>query len=217
MEHPGRVFVISGASGTGKTSLVHWLLEHAQGLELSLSTTTREPRKNEHNGEQYNFVDREQFERMLHNGELLEHTELYGNFYGTSRSDLERIRARGVDVLFEIDGIGAVQIKGALPEARLIFIVPPSMETLRQRLEQRGTDSDEVIQRRLANARREMSYLGSSEFVVINDEFDAAARDLLSIVNYIRGGDAQRADECRLERSLSRLDPQIAAGAGFNR
>lgn len=188
----GNLFIVAAPSGAGKTSLVKELLAADTGIQLSISYTTRAPRPGEANGQHYHFVSRETFEEMLERGDFLESAEVYGNFYGTSQPWIAASRKTGRDILLEIDWQGAAQVRKLIPEAIGIFILPPSVEALRQRLTGRGQDSEEVIQRRVAAARADISHVGEFDYVIINDDFDTALQDLLAVVRAQRlGVDAQ--------------------------
>ena len=178
----GTLFVLSAPSGAGKTSLVKALLQSTTGLVVSVSHTTRPMRPGEADGVNYHFVNVERFKAMLDDCDFLEHAEVFGNYYGTSRSQVDSTLRAGQDVLLEIDWQGAQQIRKLFPDAVTVFILPPSREALESRLRGRGQDSDEVIARRLAAAREEMSHYVEYDFVVINDQFPAALTDLEAIV-----------------------------------
>ncbi len=177
----GQLYIVTAPSGAGKSTLVKAWLEQDQAIRLSVSYTTRAPRPGEVNGVHYHFVSREEFLSMLERGEFLESAEVYGNFYGTSQLWIQQERAAGRDILLEIDWQGAAQVRRLMPDALGIFILPPSLPALRQRLEGRGTDSPEVIERRLAAAREDMSHSLEADFLVINDQFDHAVADLIAI------------------------------------
>ncbi|MBV6390302.1 MULTISPECIES: guanylate kinase [Nitrosomonas] len=176
------LFVISAPSGAGKTSVIRTLLQTDINLTLSISYTTRPPRRDEKNGHDYFFVDHATFKDMQARGEFLESAEVHGNLYGTSRKWIEETMAAEQDVLLEIDCQGAQQVRTLYPQAASIFILPPSMEALKQRLEQRGQDENKVIERRLAAARSEISHVNRFDYVVVNHELETAARDVASIV-----------------------------------
>lgn len=176
------LFVISAPSGAGKTSVIRTLLQTDINLTLSISYTTRPPRRDEKNGHDYFFVDHATFKDMQARGEFLESAEVHGNLYGTSRKWIEETMAAEQDVLLEIDCQGARQVRTLYPQAVSIFILPPSMEALKQRLEQRGQDENKVIERRLAAARSEISHVNRFDYVVVNHELETAARDVASIV-----------------------------------
>ena len=152
----GNIFVISAASGTGKTTLIARLLQHHSDIRVSVSHTTRAPRRGEENGKHYHFVSVPEFERMIEEGQFVEYAKVYGNYYGTSTQSLESLTRQGVDVILEIDTQGAEQIRRQLPQAYSIFIAPPSLATLEQRLNQRAADAPQVIAVRLADARHEI-------------------------------------------------------------
>jgi len=164
----GNLFIVAAPSGAGKTSLVKALLENDPGIELSISYTTRPPRPGELNGQHYHFVDKAEFERMLERGDFLESAEVYGNFYGTSQPWIQAERKSGRDILLEIDWQGAAQVRKLIPEAIGIFILPPSLPALEQRLSKRGQDSAEVVARRVAAAREDISHVGEFDYAIIN-------------------------------------------------
>ena len=178
----GSLFIICAPSGAGKTSLVNALLEREPDIELSVSYTTRPPRTGEEDGREYHFVSRDVFLAMASRGEFLESAEVHGNLYGTSQSWINERRATGRDIVLEIDWQGAQQVRRLVPGAIGVFIVPPSLQILRKRLTARGQDSAEVIERRLANAREEIGHVEEFDYVIINQTFDIAVVDLVSIV-----------------------------------
>ncbi len=182
----GNVFIICAPSGAGKTSLVAELLRRDGNTLLSVSHTTRAPRPGERDGRDYHFVSRPAFVAMLERGEFLESAEVHGNLYGTSQGWIDKQRARDVDIVLEIDWQGAQQVRRLIPDAIGIFILPPSPETLRRRLIDRGQDSDAVIERRLQAARGEIAHLSEFDYVMINASFDDAVEDLVSIVRATR-------------------------------
>jgi guanylate kinase len=182
----GSVFIICAPSGAGKTSLVAELLRRDRGARLSVSHSTRAPRPGEQDGRDYHFVSRTAFEAMIGRGEFLESAEVHGNLYGTSQAWIDEQRARDVDIVLEIDWQGAQQVRRLIPEAIGIFILPPSPDTLRRRLVDRGQDSDTVIERRLQAARGEIAHLAEFDYVMINNTFDEAVEDLVSIVRATR-------------------------------
>ena len=183
MQQAGSLFVISAPSGAGKSSLVKALLKTDERLGVSVSHTTRAPRGREQNGLEYHFVDHARFRSMIANGDFLEWAEVHGNLYGTSRASLEAQMAAGHDVVLEIDWQGALQLKALLPEAVLIFILPPSWGELAERLNRRAEDSAEVIEQRLVNARVEVAQARHFDFVIINALFETAVFDLKTIVH----------------------------------
>jgi guanylate kinase len=182
----GVLYIVSAPSGAGKTSLVKALLKADPAIRLSVSYTTRAPRPGETNGRDYHFVDRHPFEKMLAEGEFLEHAEVYGNFYGTSKASIARDLNAGHDVLLEIDWQGAAQVKRHFPESASIFILPPSFGALRSRLTGRGQDSSEVIERRLAAAAHDVAHADAFDYIIVNDDFDHALQDLVAITRSIR-------------------------------
>lgn len=178
----GTLLVLSAPSGAGKTTLVKALLARDPSLRFSVSYTTRKPRTGETDGKDYCFVDRERFQQMVAAGEFLEHAEVFGNFYGTSRAQVEALRADGHDVLLEIDWQGARQIRGNAPDCRTVFIMPPSVTELERRLRTRATDSEEVIRRRLGQALDDMSHWAEFDFVVVNEVLSEAVDGLIAIL-----------------------------------
>lgn len=177
-----RLYVVSAPSGAGKTSLVRAVCARLPDLRISTSHTTRPPRPNEQDGREYHFVDKAQFGRLIAAGAFLEHAQVFDNHYGTSRPQLEEKLAAGHDVILEIDWQGARQVRAAMPGCRTIFILPPSRQALRERLNGRGTDSPAVIERRLADAVADMSHWREFDYVVVNDDFERAAGELAEIV-----------------------------------
>lgn len=182
----GNLFIVAAPSGAGKTTLVGRLLARDTNLALSISYTTRAPRPGEVNGRDYHFVDEPTFAAIRERGEFAEWAEVHGNFYGTSRAQLEARMASGTDVVLEIDWQGARQVRRQFPSAVGIFILPPSMAELERRLRGRGADSDAVITRRLMAARDEMRHVGEFDFVIINREVDVALAELISVVEATR-------------------------------
>ena len=183
MDYPGNLFVVAAPSGAGKSSLVKSLLELDSHLVVSISHTTRLPRGQEQEGREYYFIDDATFREKISRGEFLEHAEVHGHRYGTSRAEVEKRIAGGEDVILEIDYQGALQIKQIFPNAVLIFILPPSWDELAQRLTRRGEDHPEVIAQRLANARIEVAQARHFDFVIINALFETALFDLKAIVH----------------------------------
>lgn len=182
----GTLFIVTAPSGAGKTTLVAALLERDARVRLSVSYTTRRPRPGEQDGREYHFVDAARFAAMRERGEFLECAEVHGNHYGTSRGWLEKQVAGGDDILLEIDWQGAAQVRRALPAAVGIFILPPSFGELERRLRARGHDAEDVIERRIAAAREEISHLGEFDYVIINNDLRDAIEDLASIVRSAR-------------------------------
>ena len=185
------LFVVAAASGTGKTSLVAALRERRPDLAVSVSHTTRPMRPGERDGENYYFVERKTFETLIANGQFLESAEVFGHLYGTSLNEIDRIKASGRSTLLEIDWQGALQIKEQLPEAQLIFLLPPSLDALRTRLLGRGQDSSEVIEQRLSMSVSEISQYPAFDYLVVNDSFDLALSQLDDIISG-RGGAFRR-------------------------
>lgn len=179
---PGRLYVIAAPSGAGKTSLVKALMEREPRLRFSVSYTTRKARANEIDGRDYHFITPARFQEMVDRGEFLEHAQVFDNSYGTGvRAVADALSAGGL-VLLEIDWQGARQVRERLPDARTIFILPPARQALEQRLNARSTDSEAVIQRRLQDARRDISHFNEFDYVVVNDRFEQALEDLYAIV-----------------------------------
>jgi guanylate kinase len=182
MTSTGTLYTVSAPSGAGKTSLVNALIQRCQALRVSVSHTTRPMRPGEEDGVNYHFVSEESFQAMLKTAEFLEHARVFGNLYGTSRVWVERQLDAGTDVILEIDWQGAQQVKRLLPETRAIFIVPPSRETLEQRLNSRGQDDVAIIEARMAEAVEEMSHYGESDYLVVNTDFEQALDELQAII-----------------------------------
>tara|TARA_R110002073_G_scaffold89451_1_gene211869 strand:- start:27020 stop:27652 length:633 start_codon:yes stop_codon:yes gene_type:complete len=193
----GTLFIVSAPSGAGKTSLVAALVEKVKGLRISVSHTTRERRPGEVDGENYHFIARELFLDKVTDSRFLEHAEVFGNLYGTSSDWVGEVLARGEDVVLEIDWQGAQQVRRLMPDAVSVFILPPSVEILSQRLRGRGSDDESVIARRLAGACDEMSHYPEFDFLVVNDDFQRALADLSAIVY------AQRLTQSRQQKRLS--------------
>ena len=182
----GCLFVLAAPSGGGKTSLVRALLEREPGMRLSISYTTRPPRPGEQDGVDYRFVDEAKFNALQSAGEFLEHAYVHGNWYATSATWLRHEIEAGHDVLLEIDWQGARQVRRLIPEAVHVFILPPSLASLKERLEKRGQDSPEVIARRIEAAREEMRHCGDFDYVIMNQDFARAVDDLSVIVRAAR-------------------------------
>lgn len=203
MNVAGNLYVVAAPSGTGKTTLVRLLLEREKDICLSISSTTRDPRPGELDGREYHFLSAEKFHAMIGRGEFLEWAEVHGNFYGTSRLWIEEQMTAGRDVLLEIDWQGAQQVRAIFPEAIGVFILPPSLEELDRRLTGRGTDSADVIARRLAAAQAEMRHAGEFDYVIINDDLNQALEDLCAIARASRL--CLRAQRARHAALFSRL------------
>jgi len=199
----GNLFIVSAPSGAGKSSLVKALLERDPAIRLSISYTTRAPRPGEVDGVHYHFVSQEDFQERLGRGEFLESAEVYGNYYGTSQPWIEAERAAGRDILLEIDWQGAAQVRRLVPDVVSVFILPPSIEELRRRLQGRNSDGEAVIARRMAAAREDISHCLAFDYLVVNDRFDDAVDDLVAIVRAQRLG--IRAQERRLADLLLAL------------
>ena len=178
----GTLYIVSAPSGAGKTSLVKALIEQIDTLRVSVSHTTRAMRPGETDGVNYHFTRREDFLEQVGRGDFLEHAEVFGNLYGTSQSTVECTLAEGHDLILEIDWQGAQQVRRALPQARSIFILPPSSAALQDRLSNRGQDSDDVIAGRMTQAIDEMSHYVEYDYIVINDDFHTALDDMKSIL-----------------------------------
>ena len=183
MEFPGNLFVVAAPSGAGKSSLVKALMELDKRVSPSVSHTTRPPRGQEVHGREYYFVSRETFDQMVAQDAFLEWAHVHGNRYGTSKSAIEQRMSQGADVVLEIDFQGAIQVKRIFPNAVLIFILPPSWEELRSRLERRGEDAPDIIELRLKNAAEELAQAREFDFVIINEIFERALFDLKAIVH----------------------------------
>ena len=176
------LFIIAAPSGCGKTSLVKALLGSSSKLSVSVSHTTRKPRKGEINGENYHFVSKERFGEMISNNDFVEHAEVFGNMYGTARSNIKKKLEANIDIILEIDWQGARQVRENMPNSISIFILPPSKNILLQRLIDRGQDDEETISKRMKNSESEMSHYDEFEYLVINDQFDSALNDLKAII-----------------------------------
>ena len=179
---PARLFVIAAPSGAGKTTLVHAITKRNPGLRFSISYTTRRQRRTEVDGRDYIFVGKDEFERLRGEGALLESAEVFDNFYGTSREQVDKHLAAGHHVILEIDWQGARQVREAKPDCITIFILPPSRDELERRLRSRGTDTDEVIARRLRDALSDMSHWDEFDYVIFNDDLDQAVADLEAVL-----------------------------------
>ncbi|MCE0914288.1 guanylate kinase [Pseudomonas sp. NMI760_13] len=177
----GTLYIVSAPSGAGKTSLVTALIKDDTNVRVSVSHTTRAMRPGEEHGVNYHFVVHEEFKALIAQGDFLEHAEVFGNFYGTSRSALQETLDQGFDLILEIDWQGAKQVRKLMPEARSIFILPPSQEALRQRLDGRGQDSEEIIAGRMKEAVSEMVHYDEYDYVIINDDFDVALDELKAV------------------------------------
>lgn len=183
MQHlPGNLFILSAPSGAGKSSLIHALLGQHQDMQLSVSHTTRAPRPGEVDGVHYHFVTVDAFKAQIEAGNFLEWAEVFGNFYGTSRTAIADQLAQGRDVFLDIDWQGARQIKSQVPSVRSIFILPPSVQELERRLQQRGQDSQEVIAKRMQQAQSEISHANEYDYLLVNADFQSCLQDLQHVV-----------------------------------
>jgi guanylate kinase len=196
---PGSLFIVCAPSGAGKTTLVDALLKGDADIRLSISFTTRAPRPGERDGVDYHFVTNARFESMIAAGDFLEHAEVHGNYYGTSRRWIEQEIAGDHDVLLEIDWQGAAQVRRIFPGLVGMFILPPSIAELRKRLQGRGKDAPETIERRIAGAREEISHVLEFEYIIVNDRFEQALEDIRSVVR------AARVSRARQSIRLSKL------------
>ncbi|TCK06103.1 guanylate kinase [Marinobacterium mangrovicola] len=207
MKHLGHLYIVSAPSGAGKTSLVKALLERDSQVVVSVSHTTRPRREGEIEGVDYNFVTPEQFEAKIEKGQFLEYAEVFENKYGTSQVWVKEQLDKGLDVILEIDWQGAEQVRRLMPEARSVFILPPSREVLERRLRGRGTDTEEVIQRRLSKTVSEISHYTEFDYLIINDDFETALADLSSVFRSARltQDRQQQRHEALLASLLSKL------------
>lgn len=178
----GNLFVIAAPSGTGKTTLVKSLVDSTSKITVSISYTTRPKRPSETDGVNYHFIDKQEFERMVEHGDFLEHATIFDNFYGTSKSWVEQMIAKGIDVILEIDWQGHEQIKQLFPDVISIFILPPSLHDLQDRLVKRNQDHPEIIKKRLADAKEAVAHLPAFDYVVVNDDFTHALHDLKTVI-----------------------------------
>ena len=183
MTQCGILFIISAPSGTGKTSLVNAAIEQLEDIAVSISHTTRQKRDGEIDGQHYHFIQQEAFISMVEEGSFLEHANVFGNFYGTSQEWVSEQLEQGTDIILEIDWQGASQVRKLMPNACSIFIVPPSIATLEQRLRSRGKDQEAIIQKRLAEAKNEISHVHEYDYIVINDQFSSALTVLTGIIH----------------------------------
>lgn len=189
----GELIVLSGPSGVGKSTVISELLSSRRDIYFSVSFTTRQPRVGEEHGVNYNFVAREEFERMIRDNEFLEYAQYVDNYYGTSLKIIEEKLQAGVDVLLDIEVQGAAKVREKCPEAVCIFIIPPSLEELSRRLRKRNTDSEDVIAQRLAKAREECRECTKYDYLVVNDNVMSAAQEILSILE---------AESCRVNKRI---------------
>ncbi|MCM2250203.1 MAG: guanylate kinase [Geothrix sp.] len=182
IQHPGNVFVVSAPSGAGKSTLTQRLVQEVPDLSFSISFTTRKPRPGEVDGRDYFFIDEARFDAMVAGGGFVEWVQVYGHRYGTGRDWLNGVLATGRDVLLDIETTGALNLRGAIPDACMIFLLPPSAAALEQRLRGRGKDSDEQIRIRLQHARHELELYGAYDYLVMNDDLELAYRQFESII-----------------------------------
>lgn len=205
MATTGTLYIVSAPSGAGKTSLVKALIDSCEQIRVSVSHTTRSMRPGEIDGVNYHFVSHQQFSQMRDQGHFLEQAQVFDNFYGTSQLALEKTLAEGYDLILEIDWQGAQQVRKLMPNAQSIFILPPTQEALRQRLNNRGQDSEETIERRMQDAVSEMSHYVEYDYVVINDDFATALDDLKAIfrANQLRQTAQQKRHQLLLGDLLS--------------
>jgi guanylate kinase len=213
------IYIISAPSGSGKSTLVNEILKSVTDLEFSISYTTRRPRGSEINGRQYYFISRSEFEQMILDNKFLEHAEVFGNYYGTAKHFLEEAEQKGRDLLLDIDVQGAEQIQRKLLDATSIFILPPDRKTLEERLRKRSEDREEVIQRRLQTATREIENYGRYNYILVNDQLEESIKCLRAIVRgerLLRAGDTLNDDQakmvavansCRLSNVRERVQP----------
>ena len=179
----GRIFIISGPSGSGKDTVLSKLFEALKEIKFSISSTTRAIRGNEVEGGKYNYISKEKFFSMIDNDELLEYNEFVGNFYGTPKAPIEEAVKKGIDILVEVDVNGAAQIREKKPQAISIFIMPPSLEVLKNRLSNRGTETPELVEKRLKSALDEIARANEYDYIVVNDDLQEAVLDITSIIN----------------------------------
>jgi guanylate kinase len=182
IHHPGNVFVVSAPSGAGKSTLAQRLVRTVPGLIFSISFTTRKPRPGEVDGQDYFFIDDERFDTMVREGGFVEWVQVYGHRYGTGRAWLNEMLATGLDVLLDIETTGALNLRRAIPDARMVFILPPSAASLEARLRSRGKDSEEQIAIRMQHARHEMELYHAYDYLVMNDDLELAYKQFESIV-----------------------------------
>jgi guanylate kinase len=203
----GKLYIISAPSGAGKTSLVKQLITDLDLLTVSVSHTTRQKRTGETHGKDYFFVTVDEFKQMVADHAFLEHAQVFDNFYGTAQQSVEYYLKNGIDVILEIDWQGAQQVRKVLPNSISIFILPPSIEILQQRLENRGQDSKDIIERRMHDAVKEMNHYNEFDYIIINDDFNQALTELRCIIISHR---------LKLERQIKKLVPLLEKLIGFD-
>jgi len=217
------VFIISAPSGSGKSTLVNIVRKAVPNLEFSISYTTRPPRGAEKNGCEYFFISRAEFEKMIRDHDFLEHANVFGNYYGTARIFLDKAESQAKDLLLDIDVQGAAQIKTKLPEAVSVFILPPNRAELERRLRERSQDSEQVIQKRLKAARREIENYQKYDYILVNDRLEDSVDTLKAILLAERlrrngrpdAGLSARAESCRLEHIRERIQPILRSFEGW--
>ena len=195
----GMLYIISAPSGAGKTSLVKALLEEMDFIEVSVSHTTRAKRPGEREGIDYHFVDQDTFKKMVSEDQFLEHAEVFGNFYGTSKEHIKDKLQEGIDIILEIDWQGAQQVRKQFADCTTVFILPPSREELRIRLQGRGQDSEEIIERRMNEATEQVSHYKEFEYLIINDQFAHALGELKALIHAFR---LRQTQQCRRHQAL---------------
>ncbi|GEA62148.1 guanylate kinase [Vibrio comitans] len=200
----GTLYIVSAPSGAGKSSLISAMLEKnpVYAMKVSVSHTTRGARPGEEDGVHYHFVERNEFETLIEQGVFLEHAEVFGNYYGTSRVWIEENLERGIDVFLDIDWQGARQIRSQMPHAKSVFILPPSNGELERRLNVRGQDSSEIIAKRMSEAKSEMSHYDEYDYIIVNDDFDAALMDFRAIL---------RAERLKQDKQTAKYSGMLSA------
>ncbi len=195
MSQVGTLYIVSAPSGAGKSSLINALLAEKRDwtVQVSVSHTTRAPRVGENNGEHYHFVDVDNFKQLIEENAFFEWAEVFGNYYGTSRVTIEQALAQGIDVFLDIDWQGARQVREMMPQAKGIFILPPSRAELESRLNKRGQDSKEIIAKRMAQAQSEISHYNEYDYLIVNDDFEVATQEFSAIVKSLRNAQDKQA------------------------
>ncbi len=197
LSNKGRLFIISGPSGSGKDTLLVKLFKAVPEIKFSISSITRPMRENEKPGQKYNFISKDEFENMIKNNELLEYNQFLGNYYGTPKAPVIKAIENGDDIVVEVDVNGAAQIRNNVPDCTSVFILPPSLEALKTRLHDRGTESEEKIRERLLCALDEIKRANEYDYVVVNDDIDTALNDLVGII---------RLDRLKIDRNLDLIN-----------